>query len=273
MKLFVINLDRVPERWTFVRDQFHMAGLTEGIERISATDAQAADFLAPGYAPHSWRDRWELTPGEQAIFESHRKLWHSIARDHPDGGVICEDDILVSRDFASVLRVLPEMRSGLVKLDGVNAARRYGPVRPEAGLAVRAILETAPSAACYYVSQGAAGALLEASRTYCETLDDFLFSPQTVVPPVQVWPAVAVQGMFCDPESDTVPQLIAQSERSPQGNTRSAHKGPASYRLLKEARRMHQRLTRRFGADKRLSARGGLTGWPPLAEDLPSYRA
>ena len=35
--------------------------------------------LQAGYAPHAWRDRWELELSERAVFESHRALWQEVA--------------------------------------------------------------------------------------------------------------------------------------------------------------------------------------------------
>jgi len=272
LPVFVINLDRVPERWAFVRNQFEQVGLGQDVTRFQAVDASAADFTAPAYAPHSWRDRWELDPSEQAIFESHKAIWQKVAVDHPGGAVICEDDILISRQLPDTLRVLDLDRFGVVKLDGFSAQRRYGPMVESAGLILRPILEPVPSAACYAVSQAAARQLVAAAQEYCETLDDFVFAPRPGLTPVQLFPGVAVQGMCCVDTGLRVPGTVSQSERATQEKPRSAQKGPFSYRLTKECKRLLRRARLATGADRRLIAKGGLHARPELAADLPAYR-
>lgn len=271
--IHVINLDRVPRRWTFVHDQFVAAGLGQAVHRFSAVDARAPDFVAPGYAPHSWGDRWELELGEQAIFESHRAAWHLVRDQAPHGAVICEDDILVSGEFAKVLEALPDADLGLVKLDGFNSVRRYGPLQKIGSLCVRQILEPVPSAACYFVNRSSADRLIEESRAYCATLDDYLFAPRAGLPPVQLFPAVAVQGMCCASlEGAGLPDWIGQSERADAHSARRAGKGPTAYRAGKELSRLARRMGRAAGADRRLLDRGGLIDCPHLAPDLPPYR-
>ncbi len=269
----VINLDRVPGRWQFTRDQFAAAGMTDAVHRFSAVDAKAPDFSASGYAPHSWRDRWELTASEQAVFESHRALWRLVRDHHRAGAVICEDDILVSGRFAAAYAALDLDRHGVIKLDGFNAVRRYGPARAMGGWSVRPILEPVPSAACYALSAAAADLLITASQRYCATLDDFLFAARPGLTPVQLFPAVAVQGMCCiDDTEGPLPGGIAQSERAGPGGVRRAGKGPLPYRLAKEGRRAWARTRNALGADRRLFAAGGVQAMPKLADDLPGYR-
>lgn len=274
LPILVINLDRMPERWDFVRAQFAAAGLADQTTRFSAVDASAPGFHAPGYAPHSWRDRWELETSEQAVFESHLALWRQVADHHPDGAVICEDDILVSQRFGTALQALDLPRFGVVKLDGFAAQRRYGPVLDMGGWPVRPILEAVPSAACYALGAEAARQLVAAADGYCETLDDFVFAPRPGLTPVQLFPAVAVQGMSCVAgPAGPIPGAIAHSQRDGPARPRAASKGPLSYRLLKEARRLARRLAREFGADRRLIAQGGSVVCPDLATDLPEYRS
>ena len=273
LPIFVINLDRVPERWGFVRAQFEGAGLGHAVQRASAIDARAPGFDAPGYAPHRWQDRWELEPSEQAIFESHRALWIRVADTCPDGAVICEDDILISQEFAGTLQALDLARFGIVKLDGFSAKRRYGPALQANGLTLRPIREAVPSAACYAISRPAAQKLVQDSQRYCATLDDFLFARRSGTSPVQLFPAVAVQAMCCVADAGrTVPGQAAQSERAPpQASSRKAGKGPLAFRLLKELRRIGRRLAVALGADRRNRRLGGIVARPDLAADLPPY--
>ncbi len=259
MQIFVINLDRSPERFSAIQAEFAKVGLDHHLNRISAIDARDPGFEAPGYTPHSWRDRWELKRSEQAVFESHRAAWRRIADLEDTVGIVCEDDILVSTAFPRVLEVLEGQHFGVVKLDGFNATRRYGRATEVDGWQLRAIVEPVPSAACYAVSSAAARHLLADSESYCETLDDFVFRARAGIDPLQLFPAVAVQQMCCiSPDSEEVPET---SQRERQDSSKAA-KGPAAYRVLKEIRRsLRKRNLRGFEAHM-----------PALCDDLPRYR-
>jgi glycosyl transferase family 25 len=255
MQIHVINLDRDPDRYAETLEQFEMAGLGDQVLRFAAIDAQDPGFASPGYAPHSWRDRWELKRSEQAVFESHRSVWQRLAVGPSEGGVVCEDDILVSVEFRRALAALDVRRFGVVKLDGFNVDRRHGAVLDMNGWPVREITEPVPSAAGYAVSRDAARKLVSDSEAYCATLDDFVFAPRAGVRPVQIDPAVAVQRMCCQSEGGDA------SVR--EGRDRGAvARGPLSYRMLKEVRR----------GLKRRAARNLVKFRPALAPDLPPYR-
>lgn len=273
--IFAINLDRAPERMGFIRRQFDAVGLESALIRFPAQDAQDRSFSAPGYAPGNWRDRWSLRRSEQGVFESHRGVWERIATGAADGGVVCEDDILISSKLPDALDDLDFDRHGIVKLDGFSAVRRYGPAIDMGRFSVRGILEPVPSAACYALSLEAARRLLADSERYCTTLDDFVFKRRPGLTPVQLFPAVAVQGMCVTATNAArVPEPVLQSEREAGETSRDrTDKGPRLYRLAKEGRRTGESLWRIFGADRRLRAAGGLIASPVLASDLPPYRA
>ncbi|WP_146348063.1 glycosyltransferase family 25 protein [Phaeobacter marinintestinus] len=272
LPIFVINLDRVPDRIEEVRAQFDAVGLADHVRRFSAVDASAAEFTAPGYAPASWHDRWSLLASEQAIFESHRAVWQRVIDDGLPGAVICEDDILVSDSFPTSLASLELERFGIVKLDGFYAARRYGPPEAMETVSVRPICEHVPSAACYAISRTAAAALLSDSQQYCMTLDDFAFMPRAGIHPAQIFPAVAVQAM-CVADAGVV-RVMASSERGGDAMRAGgkANKGPVLFRLRKELTRLKTRLSRKMGGDTALLAAGGIIARPDLAPDLPPYR-
>lgn len=256
---------------TAVLTQFKRAKLTEHVERFPAVDALKSGFDAPGYSPHEWRDRWALMPTEQAVFTSHRELWKQVLDGPTTGAVICEDDILISSSFSSVLEVLDIERYGIIKLDGFSACRRYGPEMEMGKLCVRDILEPVPSAACYAISKAAAHLLLEDSRKFCATVDDFLFASRKGVRPVQLFPAISVQGM-CIGDDQKIPQSIALSERNSENVRSIAKKGPFVYRLSKELRRTSRKLSRILWADRILFRRGGVQCRPYLSNDLPKYK-
>ncbi|MBK0326978.1 glycosyltransferase family 25 protein [Rhodobacteraceae bacterium F11138] len=228
------------------------------VERMPAVDAAAPDFAAPGYAPHSWRDRWELKRSEQAVFESHRKAWQRIVDSDDAQGIVCEDDILVSEEMPKFLKRLDSDRFGVVKLDGFGAHRRYGAETGMNGWVVWEIVEAVPSAACYALSKSAAQRLLVDSATYCETLDDFLFRSRAGLCPVQLSPGVAVQRMCCEAPAVPTGPASLREQRDP-GRTA---KGPPLYRARKEFKRFLNSWRLRAMTRRR----------PALAADLPPYR-
>ncbi|MDK3074954.1 glycosyltransferase family 25 protein [Sedimentitalea sp. JM2-8] len=251
----VISLDDATERWEIVRDQFAEFGFEA--ERLPAVDGRVEGFQGEGYAPHSWRDRWELKPSEQAVFESHRNAWRRIVESGVAQGIVCEDDILVSPEFRKLPAALDTRRFGIVKLDGFSADRHYGAECAMNGWTVWEIVETVPSAACYALSLSAAERLLADSVTYCETLDDFVFRPRAGLQPVQLSSGVAVQRMCCEvPEKADGPASL----RERQDRSR-AKNGPLPYRAWKEWKRLQRRFWNRNTPKRR----------PTLAAGLPPY--
>ena len=89
MHCFVINLDRVPERWAFVRRNFAAIGIEA--ERFAAVDARRLDrYEGIRYVPHCG-DRWEIPDSLIGCFESHRRLWRRVVDDALPMAAIFED--------------------------------------------------------------------------------------------------------------------------------------------------------------------------------------
>ena len=268
---FYINLDRVPERRAFMEEQAERAGLGSDLHRLPATDGAMGCVIAE-YKPHSWGPRWELTPSEVAVFDSHRRAWRAGLDRDAGPFVVCEDDLRLSSMFgkglASALAVAKD--GDVIKLDGVFHPRRYGPPVPTGpASAVRSILQTAPSAACYLVTPGAAAKMLKASDTFCDHLDDFVFDPSATWQIWQLDPAIAVQSTFSAAHTEDGVAGISERTQSEAAKAR----GPALYRGLKEMRRSLQRIYRVTIGDRTLLATGGFIGAVPLAADLGAYRS
>ncbi|MDA3889604.1 MAG: glycosyltransferase family 25 protein [Allgaiera sp.] len=272
--VFYINLDRVSQRAKFMETQCAHAGF-DGVCRFSAVDA-ASMPPSPHYQPGRWGAYWSLLPSEVAVFESHRRIWTKVAG-LTVPAVILEDDVLLSRladrrcsdlaDFAE--------RFDLIKLDALAGSLRLGPETRIGKVAVRPLTGVVPSAAAYLLSPIGAKLLLKLSERYCDHLDDFVTRVRRDYRAFQLTPAVAVQGMFADVSCvPDIPADAAGSERtaSETGAASRAARGPALYRLRKEAVRGGRKLVRLLWRDRALVTRGGVIGEVPLAEDLPPYR-
>lgn len=271
--IYYINLDRVPERRAFMEGQFAAQGLAA--QRISAVDA-FDNPQPPEYAPASWLDRWSLTTSEVACFESHRLAWRTIRDGAAPCGVVMEDDAILSAGFGAALEGLPEaaLAADVIKLDGANQKRRLGGFRDVAGVPLRPIEQTIGSAAAYLISRAAAAKLEARAARYCDHLDDYIFTPRADWAPMQLDPAVAVQGMFVHEDPSARDQSVDKSERTSDTRINAgASRGPLRYRLSKEVKRSLRKLRWAMGGDTSRLASGGLIGFPPLADDLGRYRS
>lgn len=131
--IFVINLDRQPNRWThMVRELERIldaAGkpLSERVVRYSAYDAQAdppeildnavvdafytlSDQLFVEPQPHAVPDAFDLgrpirmTQPEIAVACSHIAVWKAIAQSNASYALVLEDDVWFKRSFGRILK-------------------------------------------------------------------------------------------------------------------------------------------------------------------------
>ncbi|MCH7752973.1 MAG: glycosyltransferase family 25 protein [Planctomycetes bacterium] len=274
---FYINLDRVPKRSEFMEKQLKSVGFQDSAERFSAVDAAQPGVLEnTGYRPGGWRPRWNMTKTEIACFESHRRLWQKIVDDGLDSAFVMEDDVFLSTRCADAIKAIEYAPKDLdvLKIDGSNMNGRYGAFIKLGDYQLRPILQTVQSSAAYRITFKGASRLLDISHRYSDTVDDFIFQPRENWRASQLFPAVAVQGMFR--EDTTVGNqstVVATSERTadPDLNT-NVDKGPTAYRVTKELKRFVRKTKRKLWEDQILLRKGGFIGPPPLAEDLGRYR-
>jgi GR25 family glycosyltransferase involved in LPS biosynthesis len=131
-QIYVINLDRQPDRWADILRELaciqDAAGkpLTDRVKRYSASDARTAthdalDFsdVNPFYTlgdqlyvepqPHALPDQFDLarpismSQAELAIARSHIEVWRTIAQSAASYTLVIEDDVWFDRDFAPIL--------------------------------------------------------------------------------------------------------------------------------------------------------------------------
>ncbi|NVO55020.1 glycosyltransferase family 25 protein [Rhodobacteraceae bacterium B1Z28] len=267
--IFYINLDRVPERRSFMEAQFTKAGLA-GANQFSAIDGRKSGALdQSGYVPGTG-SRWGLLQSEIACFESHRAVWQHVLDQDLRAAVVFEDDAEMSIRAGDVIRsVLQEPSSyDFVKLDYAPRSLRFGPEQTICGVPVRPMLEMAPSAAAYVVSREGCRKLLNWSREYSDHLDDFITIPRPDWRMYQVFPAVCVQMIWSRQQEQAV-DLVKTSERTQDEQTNSGlDKGPLWFRVRRELHAARRKLGWRMGAQNRLLEQGGFVGLIPCADDL-----
>ncbi|MEY9123341.1 GR25 family glycosyltransferase involved in LPS biosynthesis [Bradyrhizobium yuanmingense] len=131
-QIYVINLDRQPNRWADVLRELACivdssgVPLTHRSNRFPATDAQSTQRnltdiaeIDPFYSlgdqlyvepqPHAFPDDFDLvrpirmSEAEIAIAHSHIGVWKAIAQSSAPYALVLEDDVWFARDFSSVL--------------------------------------------------------------------------------------------------------------------------------------------------------------------------
>lgn len=89
-KIFVVNLDRKPERYVYVSDQLDKAGLT-GYQRWSAVDGfntESDIMISHGVTPNLCERK-----GLAGCASSHINLWRYIVEKKIEWSLILEDDV------------------------------------------------------------------------------------------------------------------------------------------------------------------------------------
>lgn len=190
IKAFIIHLRRAVERVGQIEQICKELPFdTEVIGAVDGSELSIKKFYYPSlHKPHY---PFRLSQNEIACFLSHRKVWQAIIDQNLDAGLILEDDVKLTRDFAPALQLalehLPE--AGFIRLphrdnreNGIEIASyaQARLIRPQpVGLGTVAQL----------VSQDAARTLLNLTSSFDRPIDTFLqmtwitgLRPLTVIP-------------------------------------------------------------------------------------------
>jgi glycosyl transferase family 25 len=214
MRLYLINLDRRPDRLAQMTAQAAALGLE--LTRIAAVDAQSA---SPAALPAAL-DRWfapngplgEIPRGDKACFLSHRLAWEALLASGDAHAAVLEDDVRLAPAAARFLAsdTWVPARMGLIKLE------HYGPKgqrvlltdfrATEEGFQLARMLSRHTGAAAYLISRAAARLLVV--QTHLDLpVDHLMFNPNNSklfasLAPFQLLPAVARQEEFVGEKSD-----------------------------------------------------------------------
>lgn len=116
MKAYIISADTAPERRSFQLDQTRRIGLDD-VEFFRALTPNDLDEGTLAKLGRSWQR--QMKPAEIACFLSHRALWREVSNSN-EPALILEDDAVLVRDVAEILRNLEGLRS----FDRVNLEAR-----------------------------------------------------------------------------------------------------------------------------------------------------
>lgn len=200
MNVYVINLDRSPERWHYMESMCAERGIVP--QRVSAVDGRAlSEEQLEHLSPKVDGVRWLATP-EIACFESHKHVWRLIVEGEDSHGCVLEDDVILARGFdatcAAVVQELPDI--DLVKLNSYDKPicvsnvplRKVGPVK------LYRPMQRTIDASAYLISRECAREALTSFSQYQLAVDNVLFDPDSERSIVQLAPAVAAQEKFAE---------------------------------------------------------------------------
>lgn len=199
MRIFVINLDRSPDRMLHMQKTFDDLGIC--FERLSAIDGNSLTSAQCDEVNPSKR----MSKGEIACFLSHKKCWELIAAGDDDFGVVFEDDVHISprlNDWLTILTWLPGGRS-VIRFETFIHRRVWLSKRSELGVkGLYRLHSEHPGTAGYVISKKAASFYLDKSRAIDVAVDKFMFDPKVGVSlgvdVYQISPALCIQDQCFD---------------------------------------------------------------------------
>ena len=191
LPVYVINLDRRPERWAAISAQLDGLGLA--FERVAAMDANALqDDGAVNRPPF-------LDMGAKACLMSHRRALSAFLSSDHEAALVLEDDVLLASDMPTLCQSTEWWPDGasLVKLDAPDQrVRRQGWIcgRTPSGRDVRAIIHWNWGVGAYLLNREAALAISDAYAKQDMPIDHVMFDMRLSplarrLRPLQVIPA------------------------------------------------------------------------------------
>jgi GR25 family glycosyltransferase involved in LPS biosynthesis len=183
MKIYLINLDRHPERLAHMREQLDGAAF----ERISAVDGATRPATIKG-----------LTRFELACLESHRTAWRRFLASAENLACFVEDDLHIPPGFAALLSEAKwPTDAHAVKLDTYfQKIRLGGRSSVSGGREIARLYTRHESAAAYILSRVGATRYLELTEKASRPADYAVFpnSPRRLGLRIyQLVPAIAIQ--------------------------------------------------------------------------------
>lgn len=167
LPVFVINLDRRPDRWAAVSGNLSALGIVP--ERIGATDADRVMGAIPD----------DLSLSQAACRESHFAALDAFLQTGAPAALILEDDAELARDACDLLASADWWPAAFhaVKLGGCDEPALLGrPVgRTPCGGEIRPVAWASPVACAYMIDREGAGIAIDEAPRVGMAVDTFLF--------------------------------------------------------------------------------------------------
>lgn len=198
LPFYVINLDRSPERWSFMEEMGAERGIQ--LQRVSAVDGLALSQEELERVCPPINGFLSLAAPEIGCYESHKEVWRLIAEGEHTHGFVLEDDVYLSQNIstlcAEVVSAFPEL--DLVKFNNylrpIYLSRK--PLGSVGAVELFRPMQVTIDAGAYLMSRECARTMLASSTTFCEAVDNVLFSPLSPRSIAQLVPAAAMQQKY-----------------------------------------------------------------------------
>ncbi|WP_439273530.1 glycosyltransferase family 25 protein [Pseudochrobactrum sp. HB0163] len=206
MAIFVINLERRPERLAHIGRQLRGLGL--GFTRVDAVDGirLAAEEREKYKVDPNWP---RPSDAEFACFMSHRKCWQQLLQSGEKYAVVMEDDVVISPSAEKFLAgfdwVPPSIELLRFETGNIKANYKRWGAFPVLGRSVYELASFHFGTGAYLISRKLAGRLLALSDNYIPVpIDHFLFDPDISGchggGAHQLVPAICIQERFLEKE-------------------------------------------------------------------------
>jgi glycosyl transferase family 25 len=181
--IFVINLDRRPDRLAFMAGQLDAMGLPWARVAAHDKDSVSDDLLRTEVALTG--HRIAMGRGSQACALTNFDIFRRMLAEDLPAALILQDDVEIRPDLAPYLASLDWLPDGigLVQFEkyGRRTSRRLvGPAlgrMPVPGHSLHRLHSRTAGAACYLITQDAARRILNEKPVLDMPIDHFLFSP------------------------------------------------------------------------------------------------
>lgn len=233
MKVYLINLDRSPERLEWFMGQVEGKGID--VVRVPAVDARQLpndefERLLTLTSGHN-----SMSPAEMGCLLSHRKVWQLVVDGVDEWAFVAEDDIHLSAAGPLFLRDDRWIPQGaeIVRAETDTQKRELSykvwskPFEHD----LRRLKSKNFGSGGYFISRGAAARLVEHTARKIEPADVILFSPMDgmlhEIVSLQIVPAICVQDVWVTPElsANALVSEIAQNRHAfHRTDTRSARR-------------------------------------------------
>lgn len=261
LPVYVINLDRRPDRLGFMGGQLRSLGLDW--ERIPARDALSIDDteLDAEIAPSG--HRIGMGRGSQCCALTNFDIYRHIAAKAIPAALILQDDVELSPRIRPFLLSLDWLPHGInvvqfEKYGRLSSRRLVGPslgTMPTGGTSLHRLYSRTAGAACYLITRAGAERILLEKPLLDMPIDHFLFSPN--VSPVfdRLGVAIVRPALARQRDEDLRSDLAGERERRPKAAAARLR------RLWQDVNRVPQQLVamsrgarwREFGYDGWLS--------------------
>ena len=192
MKLYVINLDRAPER--MARMERLLAAISVPFERVAAVDG--AKLPPP---PISADGAYAVSRSEIACANSHQKCWDLFSQSGDPYCVIIEDDVHFGSDFAAFMESPPTFPADfdLIKIESLHTKvwleRRPAPA-DIGGRRLKRLAFDHMGSAGYVLSRQGLEKLRRRTVTIDQAIDVILFGkPSRSLTNYQMVPSLIIQ--------------------------------------------------------------------------------